>query len=149
MSMSHSPPLRISTDEDLRALWRDARTSRRRVAGRIQLELEGLPQGSRDMHEARINKAYFDCACAEATAAGLLGTAAFIAWAVARNAQAPLWQNMLIGFVVFFAAAGVGKLIGRGRASSMLRREVEAVARAARIRLERGKDTGGPVCAVN
>lgn len=148
MTRSHSKALRISTADDLRLLWQEARTGRRRLAGGIAIDLDGLSEDERDAREAPINKAYFACGCAEATAAGLLGLALFIGWAIGGGGDAPLWQNVLLGALVFFAAGGLGKFVGRSRANAALRREVEALAKASRIKLDRPNEAHEAACAV-
>ena len=149
MTRSYSQALRITDAEALRALWLDARTSRRHLTGRIEIGLEGVPESARDGHEARINKAYFACGCAEAAVVGLAGLAAYAGWAATRDSGQVWWVQVLLGAAVFFVAGALGKLIGRRRADAALGREVEALARAGRIKLDRQLDTHGAVCAVN
>lgn len=149
MTMSHSHSLKVSTVEELRLLWREARTGRRRAAGLIVLDLPGLSEAEREARAARVNKAYFACGCGEAAIAGLIGAAAFAVWAVRAGIDRPLWQMLLLGLLAFFVVGGAGKLIGRRRADAELRREVESAAAAAGLKLGRAHDTPGAVCAVN
>ncbi|HEX8571321.1 MAG TPA: hypothetical protein VF759_01070 [Allosphingosinicella sp.] len=149
MTRSYSQALRISDGEALRALWLDSRTGRRHLTGRIEIDLQGVPEKAREAHEDRINKAYFACGCAEAAMVGLAGLAAYAGWAATRDNGQQWWVHLLLGAAAFFVAGALGKLIGRRRADAQLRREVEALAKAGRIKLDRQIDTQGAVCAVN
>ena len=150
MTMSHSRTMHVSTGDELRALWREARTGRRRrAAGPIALALPGLSEAESNARATRLNKAYFACGCAEATAAGLAGIVAFALWANVAGGDRPLWQTLLLGLGAFFVAGGVGMWVGRRRADAALRREVEAAAKAAGVDLGRAHDAHGAACAVH
>ena len=149
MTRSYSQAVRIVDPEGLRALWRDARTGRRQLTGRIEIALQGVPEAEREARESRINKAYFACGCGEAAIAGLAGLAAYAGWAATRDWSPAWWVDALLAAAAFFIAGGFGKLIGRRRASAELGREVESLAKAGRIQLDRQKDTHGAVCAVD
>ena len=147
MSLSHSPTFRLANPDDLQLLWTRTRSGRRLVLGRIAVQLPGLSQEERDGFEQRINKAYFDCGCVEAAILGFAGLAAYLVWAAGAS-DTSLWLKLPGAALIFFLAVGVGKVIGRLRATRALRDELSKLARACRITLGRENETEGAACAV-
>ena len=148
-----SARLKITSAADLRALDKDARTRRRRRAKAIAIELPGVKIEDQRRAERAINKAYFACGCAEATLFGLVGLAAAIGWLVLRTGPigALPWTWWLLPLAVFAAASGIGKWLGRARARSALRREIDNLAAVSGMRLEPEPAAGAAkaVCAVH
>lgn len=146
MTISHAATLRIASANDLMLLWRESRSGRRRIAGRIELAFGSLAEPDRAAAEERINKAYFACGCGGAAIGALVGLAAFIVWATAIG-EASMWLDAILGVLVFFVGGGIGKSVARRRANATLRREVEALGAASGTRLA-SFDTHGVACAV-
>lgn len=141
----------IKTAEDVVALARDVRTGRRRRAKAIDIKLNDLPNSEAAEISVQLNKHYFACGCAEATALGLAGLFGAIFWVASRteSVSALGWQDPALVIGAFLVGIGVGKAIGRLRVRLALQASVDKLVTRVDGVSDIGKGDGSAVCAVN
>jgi len=124
--------LTIASSNDLILLnpyRRHSKEARRTRYSEIKLQLNGMTPAEIVAKEKSLNRLYFDCGCAEATALGLAALAGLGAWLFFRPGGIAEFSTFDAATLVvgFFTASGLGKWIGRLRARSALAREVNAL----------------------
>lgn len=103
-------------------LYQEAQRARpARFAG-VRVQMPALSSDENLAWERQLQRLHGACGCGEATAAGLLATAVYVAWVLAYG-QISLASALGVP-VAFFLVGAIGKLVGLKRARLRLRRAV-------------------------
>jgi hypothetical protein len=90
---------------------------------RIEVDVAGLADGERKATEEDLNRHYFACGCAEASALASAAVVGVPAWLViSRGMDGLTWLDALAALGLVFLAAGLGKGVGVLRARYRLGR---------------------------
>lgn len=141
----------INNAQDVAALLTDARTGKRRSIRNIEVRLEGMEKSEAENLSKEINKHYFACGCSEGTVFVLLALAGLAGWVLSNTESLNQlgWKQGLSGLGIVLIAAGIGKGIGKWRASFALKKTVNKLIKYAPEATEIGKGDGSARCAVN
>jgi hypothetical protein len=135
--MTTTNTLRIRSVNSLAVLGNEIRRGRLRQFRRIAFEVNEFSADDNQLWQRKIERLYFSCGCSEGAIASVGALLAYMAWLFLRPAGigAISWTDAIWGLLLFFLAAGLGKVVGLARSRRNL---IEAIDQLDQVLRQKG-----------